>query len=77
MSFEKSPCVSAREEGVRRFDVDAVLMSLNAAQASHPLSMTPDQPLAAFETRVLPVARVEISDTSVAMLEENVAAAPH
>lgn len=102
-------------EAVRRFDVDTILMSLNAAQASHPLSMTPDRPLAGFETDVLPAAvakkmgvvamkvlgqgnlltaparatpqeliryalslpvdSVEISHTSLPILEENVAAA--
>lgn len=102
-------------EAVRRFDVDTILMSLNAAQASHPLSMTPDQPIAGFEADVLPaalakkmgvvamkvmgqgnlvgappratpqaliryalslpVASVEISHTSIPILEENVAAA--
>lgn len=43
-------------EAVRRFDIDTLLISLNAAQASHPLSMTPDRPLAAFEEEVLPAA---------------------
>lgn len=102
-------------EAVRRFDVDTILVSLNAAQASHPLSMAPDKPLAGFESAVLPaalakkmgvvamkvmgqgnligsaarltpqaliryalslpVASVEISHTSIPILEENVAAA--
>lgn len=43
-------------EAVRRFDIDTLLISLNAAQASHPLSMTPGKPLAAFEDEVLPEA---------------------
>jgi len=102
-------------EAVRRFDVDTILMSLNAAQSAHPLSMTPGKPLAGFEAEVLPaalskkmgvvamkvmgqgqlvgeasrttprdliryalslpVASVEISHTSIPILEENVAAA--
>ncbi len=103
-------------EAVRRFDdVDTILLSLNAAQASHPLSSTPGEPLAGFEARVLPAAldkgmgvvamkvmgqgqlvgdgamatlaeliryalslgvtSVEISHTSLPILEENVAAA--
>ena len=43
-------------EAVERFDIDTLLMSLNAAQTSHPLSMTPGEPLAAFEEKVLPAA---------------------
>lgn len=43
-------------EAVRRFDIDTLLMSLNAAQSSHPLSMTPGKPLAGFEEEVLPAA---------------------
>jgi aryl-alcohol dehydrogenase-like predicted oxidoreductase len=43
-------------QAVRRFDMDTLLISLNGAQASHPLSMTPDEPLAAFEEEVLPEA---------------------
>ncbi len=43
-------------EAVRRFELDTLLVSLNAAQASHPLSMTPGQPLAEFEKKVLPAA---------------------
>jgi aryl-alcohol dehydrogenase-like predicted oxidoreductase len=43
-------------EALRRFDLDTLLVSLNAAQASHPLSMTPGQPLAGFEKKVLPAA---------------------
>ena len=43
-------------EAVRRFDIDTLLISLNAAQAVHPLSMTPGEPLAAFENEVLPAA---------------------
>jgi aryl-alcohol dehydrogenase-like predicted oxidoreductase len=102
-------------EAVRRFDVDTILLSLNAAQAAHPLSMAPDHPLAGFEKDVLPaatskkmgvvamkvmgqgtlvgdraratpqaliryalslpVASVEISHTSLSILEQNVAAA--
>jgi aryl-alcohol dehydrogenase-like predicted oxidoreductase len=44
-------------QAVERFDLDTLLVSLNAAQASHPLSMTPDRPLAGFEEDVLPAAR--------------------
>lgn len=43
-------------EAVERFDLDTLLMSLNAAQSSHPLSMTPDEPLVDFEAKVLPAA---------------------
>jgi uncharacterized protein len=43
-------------EAVRRFDIDTLLISLNAAQSSHPLSMAPGRPLAAFEEEVLPEA---------------------
>jgi len=43
-------------EAVERFDIDTLLMSLNAAQTSHPLSMTPGEPLTAFEEKVLPAA---------------------
>ena len=43
-------------EAVRRFDIDTLLISLNAAQASHPLSMTPDEPLADFEEKALAAA---------------------
>ncbi|MFQ5791636.1 MAG: aldo/keto reductase [Acidobacteriota bacterium] len=43
-------------EAVRRLDVDTLLVSLNAAQASHPISMTPGEPLSAFEHEVLPAA---------------------
>lgn len=43
-------------EATRRFDIDTLLISLNAAQASHPLSMTPGEALAAFEEEVLPEA---------------------
>ncbi len=43
-------------EAVRRFDIDTLLVSLNAAQSSHPLSMMPGKPLAGFETDVLPAA---------------------
>lgn len=43
-------------EAVERFEIDTLLMSLNAAQTSHPLSMTPGEPLAAFEEKVLPAA---------------------
>jgi len=43
-------------EALRRFDLDTLLVSLNAAQASHPLSMTPGLPLAGFEKKVLPAA---------------------
>lgn len=43
-------------EAVRRFDIDTLLISLNAAQATHPLSMTPGEPLSAFENEVLPAA---------------------
>jgi uncharacterized protein len=43
-------------EAVRRFDIDTLLISLNAAQSSHPLSMTPGKPLAGFEEEVLPAA---------------------
>lgn len=42
---------------VERVELDTLLVSLNAAQASHPLSMSPGKPLAAFETDVLPAAR--------------------
>lgn len=42
---------------VERFDLDTLLIALNAAQSAHPLSMTPDKPLAAFEQEVLPAAR--------------------
>ena len=44
-------------QAVERFELDTLLMSLNAAQASHPLSMSPGQPLAAFERDVLPAAQ--------------------
>jgi len=43
-------------QAVERFDLDTLLVSLNAAQASHPLSMTPGEPLADFEAKVLPAA---------------------
>ena len=43
-------------EAVRRFDIDTLLISMNAAQAKHPLSMSPGKPLAAFEEEVLPAA---------------------
>jgi aryl-alcohol dehydrogenase-like predicted oxidoreductase len=43
-------------QAVERFDLDTLLVSLNAAQASHPLSMTPGEPLADFENKVLPAA---------------------
>jgi aryl-alcohol dehydrogenase-like predicted oxidoreductase len=43
-------------EAVDRFDIDTLLVSLNAAQTSHPLSMAPGEPLAAFEEEVLPAA---------------------
>ncbi len=43
-------------EAVKRFELDTLLVALNAAQASHPLSMTPGQPLADFEKKVLPTA---------------------
>lgn len=42
---------------VERLELDTLLIPLNAAQAAHPLSMTPDKPLAAFEDEVLPAAR--------------------
>lgn len=44
-------------QAVERFELDTLLMSLNAAQASHPLSMSPGKPLGAFEKEVLPAAR--------------------
>lgn len=44
-------------QAVERFELDALLISLNAAQAAHALSMTPGKPLAAFEKDVLPAAR--------------------
>jgi aryl-alcohol dehydrogenase-like predicted oxidoreductase len=43
-------------QAVMRFDLDTLLVSLNAAQTTHPLSMTPGQPLADFEKKVLPAA---------------------
>lgn len=43
-------------EALRRFELDTLLVSLNAALASHPLSITPGQPLADFEKKVLPAA---------------------
>ena len=45
------------KQAVERFDLDTLLMSLNAAQASHPLSMSPGEPLGGFEKDVLPAAR--------------------
>ena len=45
------------KQAVERFELDTLLMSLNAAQASHPLSMSPGRPLAGFERDVLPAAR--------------------
>jgi len=103
-------------QAVHRFDLDTILIPLNAAQSSHPLSMTPDEPLPAFEDEVLPaavekgigviamkvmgqgnlvgsekrkaapedliryalslpVATLDISHTSIAILEQNAAAA--
>ncbi len=44
-------------QAVERFELDTLLMSLNAAQSAHPLSMSPDRPLAGFEKEVLPAAR--------------------
>jgi len=43
-------------EALRRFELDTLLVSLNAALASHPLSMTPGRPLAGFEGKLLPAA---------------------
>jgi len=43
-------------EAIRRFELDTLLVSLNAAHASHPLSMTPGQPQGDFEAKVLPAA---------------------
>lgn len=43
-------------QAVQRFELDTLLVSLNAAQSTHPLSMTPAQPLAEFEDKVLPAA---------------------
>ena len=43
-------------QAVERFDLDTLLITLNAAQATHPLSMTPGKPLADFEDKVLPAA---------------------
>lgn len=43
-------------QAVKRFELDTLLVSLNAAQATHPLSMTPGKPLAEFESKVLPAA---------------------
>jgi aryl-alcohol dehydrogenase-like predicted oxidoreductase len=42
---------------VERFDLDTLLVSLNAAQSAHPLSMTPGRPLPGFEREVVPAAR--------------------
>lgn len=42
---------------VERFDIDTLLMSLNASHAAHPLSMDPGKPIRGFETEVLPAAR--------------------
>jgi aryl-alcohol dehydrogenase-like predicted oxidoreductase len=44
-------------QAVQRFELDTLLMSLNAAQASNPYSMSPGQPLAGFEREALPAAR--------------------
>ncbi len=46
-------------QAVERFELDTLLVSLNAAQATHPLSMTPDQPLADFEKKLLPAAEAK------------------
>jgi len=103
-------------QSVKRFELDTVLIPLNAAQASHPLSMKPNEPLPSFEDRVLfeaqergvgviamkvmgqgtllgdgddkatpeelihyalslPVATLDISHTSIPILEQNAAAA--
>jgi aryl-alcohol dehydrogenase-like predicted oxidoreductase len=43
-------------QAVERFDLDTLLMSLNAAQTTHTLSMTPGEPLEGFEKKVLPAA---------------------
>ena len=45
------------KQAVERFDLDTLLMSLNAAAASHPLSMSPGQPIEGFEKDVLPAAQ--------------------
>lgn len=44
-------------QAIERFELDTLLVSLNAAQATHPLSMTPGQPLADFEKKLLPAAK--------------------
>ena len=103
-------------QAVKRFELDTLLVPLNAAQASHPLSMKPNEPVPAFEDRVLleaqergigviamkgmgqgsllgdgedkatpeeliryalslPVATLDISHTSIPILEQNAAAA--
>jgi aryl-alcohol dehydrogenase-like predicted oxidoreductase len=43
-------------QAVERLDLDTLLMSLNAAQTTHSLSMTPGEPLADFEKKALPAA---------------------
>jgi len=47
---------AAMAEALRRYDFDAVLMSLNAAQAANPIAQRKMAPIPAFEQSALPVA---------------------
>ena len=47
---------AAMAEALRRYDFDAVLMSLNAAQSANPIAQRKMEPIPAFESSALPVA---------------------
>jgi aryl-alcohol dehydrogenase-like predicted oxidoreductase len=47
---------TAMTEALRRFDFDAVLMALNAAQSANPIAQRKMAPIPAFENSALPVA---------------------
>jgi len=47
---------AAMAEALRRYDFDAVLMSLNAAQSANPVAQRRMAPIPAFEQSALPVA---------------------
>ena len=47
---------AAMAEALRRYDFDAVLMSLNAAQSANPIAQRKMAPIPAFEQSALPVA---------------------
>jgi predicted aldo/keto reductase-like oxidoreductase len=47
---------AAMAEALRRYDFDAVLMALNAAQSANPIAQRKMEPIPAFEQSALPVA---------------------